>query len=423
MTREEAAALLAAKGQSHVLRWFDELTEEQQQVLLAQIEAIDWDVVALATPENAPATPEEASASSEDCPASHSVTYAPIPAVEIPEIEARREEFTQAGLEAIRAGKVGAVLLAGGMGTRLGLDKPKGELNVGITRTLYLFERLVNNLQDVTALAGVSIPLYIMTSEKNHEDTVSFFEEHDFFGYNAADVHFYKQEMAVAVDFDGKILLEEKGRLATSPNGNGGWFTSLAKAGLLDDVHARGVEWLNIFAVDNVMQRICDPAFIGATLLSGKNSGSKVVRKVEAYEKMGVICAADGVPAVVEYIDLTPEMAESKDEKGDWVYAFGVILNYLFRVEKLEEVMRQRIPVHVVEKKIPYVDENGEFHKPEAPNGHKFESLAVDLVALMEDTLPYEVVRGHEFAPIKNLHGVDSLDSARELLTAEGVQL
>ncbi len=410
LTFEQAQTLLQEKGQAHVLRFYDSLTAAQQEALLAQIEAIDWDVVALA-------------GASKDEAKKELGVVTPIPAVEIPEIRARKEEFTEAGLAAIRAGKVGAVLLAGGMGTRLGLDKPKGELNVGITKTLYLFERLIQNLQDVTAQAGVSVPLYIMTSEKNHDDTVSFFEEHDYFGYPAADVKFYRQEMAVAVGYDGKILLEEPGRLATSPNGNGGWFSSLAKAGLLEDLHTRGVEWLNIFAVDNVMQRIADPAFVGATILSGKNSGSKCVRKVDAYEKMGVICAEDGVPAVVEYYELTPEIAESKDAKGDWIYAFGVILNYLFRVEKLEEVMRNRMPVHVVEKKIPCLDEAGNPVSPTEPNGYKFETLAVDLVAMMEDTLPYEVERGHEFAPIKNLHGVDSLDSARELLLAEGVEL
>ncbi len=410
LTKDQAQALLEEKGQAHVLRYFDDLTDAQKEALLAQIEAVDWDVVA------------QASAPKDEAKKELGV-ITPIPAVEISEIKERNEEFTEAGLAAIRAGKVGAVLLAGGMGTRLGLDKPKGELNVGITKTLYLFERLIQNLQDVTAQAGVSIPLYIMTSEKNHEDTVSFFEEHNYFGYPAADVKFYRQEMAVAVGYDGKILLEEPGRLATSPNGNGGWFSSLAKAGLLEDVHQRGVEWLNIFAVDNVMQRIADPAFIGATLLSGKNSGSKVVRKVDAYEKMGIICAEDGVPAVVEYYELTPEIAETRDERGEWMYAFGVILNYLFRVEKLEEVMKNRMPVHIVEKKIPCLDADGNAVSPSEPNGFKFETLAVDLIAMMEDTLPYEVVRGHEFAPIKNLHGVDSLDSARELLKAEGVEL
>lgn len=407
MTYEEASRLLSAKGQEHVLEGFDALSGQEQENLLAQIAQVDWNIVSMAGREEEQELGE----------------ISQLPTVDIDEIETRKSEFMEAGLTAIRQGKVGAVLLAGGMGTRLGLDKPKGELDIGIHKTLYLFQRLVMNLQEVTEMAGTTLPLYVMTSEKNDAETRRFFSENNYFGYPEEDVRFYVQEMAAAVDYQGKLLKEAPGRLATSPNGNGGWFSSLARAGLTEDLHRRGIEWLNVFAVDNVLQRIADPAFIGATILSGKNSGSKVVRKVDPYEKMGVICAEDGIPAVVEYYELTPEMAEARDEKGNLRYAFGVILNYLFSVSKLEEVMARSMPVHVVEKKIPYIDAQGNYHKPEKPNGYKFETLAVDLVAMMENTLPYEVIRDREFAPIKNLHGVDSLDSARELLEKNGVEL
>ena len=407
MTREAAEALLREKGQSHVMRGFDELTPEQQETLLSQIEALDWEMIALAGKQK-------------EIPLGE---LSPLGAVEVSEIEERQEEFRAAGLQAIREGKVAALLLAGGMGTRLGLDKPKGELNVGIDRTLYVFECLINNLMDVTKEAGTSVPLYIMTSEKNNDETIRFFEEHQYFGYPKEDVAFFVQEMAAAVDYDGKLLLEEPGRLATSPNGNGGWFSSLAKAGLLSDIHARGVEWINIFSVDNVLQRIADPLFVGATILNGKVSGSKVVRKVDAYEKMGVLCLEDGKPSVVEYYEMSKEMAESTDDAGNLLYAFGVILNYIFRVDKLEEIVERRLPVHIVEKKIPYLDQDGTLVKPQEPNGYKFETLVVDMIRMMDDNLPYEVIREKEFAPIKNLHGVDSLDSARELLQKNGITL
>lgn len=386
---------------------FDDLSSEQKEQLLRQIAEVDWDTIALVG--------KEADEVEGD--------IAPLGAVEISEIEERRDEFVQKGLEGIRAGKLGAVLLAGGMGTRLGLDKPKGELNVGINRDLCIFNCLINNLMDVTNEAGAYIPLYIMTSEKNNDETIRFFEENNYFGYPKDYVKFFVQEMAAAVDFDGKLLLEEPGRLATSPNGNGGWFSSLAKAGLLDDVKKRGVEWLNIFAVDNVLQRIGDPAFFGATLLSGTDSGSKVVRKVDAYEKMGALCTKGGKPYIVEYYELSKEMAEATDEKGDYLYAFGVILNYIFKVSRLEEIMEDKLPVHVVEKKIPYIDDEGKLIKPTEPNGYKFETLVVDMVAMMTGSVPYEVIREKEFAPIKNLHGVDSLDSARELLKANNIEL
>lgn len=407
MTREEAINLLEEKGQSHVMRGFDDLTEEQQKGLLAQIEAVDWKVIELAGKQSKIPLGE----------------LSPLGAVEVSEIEKREGEFREAGLTAIREGKVAALLLAGGMGTRLGLDKPKGELNVGINRTLYIFQCLINNLMDVTREAGATVPLYIMTSEKNNDETIRFFEEHDYFGYPKEDVAFFVQEMAAAVDYDGKLLLEAPGRLATSPNGNGGCFSSLVKAGLLSDIHQRGVEWINIFAVDNVLQRIADPLFIGATILNGKVSGSKVVRKVDAYEKMGVLCLEDGRPSVVEYYEMSKDMAESTDEAGNLRYAFGVILNYLFRVDKLEEIVERELPVHVVEKKIPYLAEDGTLVKPEEPNGYKFETLVVDMIRMMDNNLPFEVVREREFAPIKNLHGVDSLDSARELLQKNGIEL
>lgn len=407
MTRIEAEQILKEHHQEHVMRGFDALSPEQQSGLLQQISDLNWEEIALA-------------GSQDEFPCGE---LSPLGAVEIDEINRRKAEFDEAGYAAIRQGKVAALLLAGGMGTRLGLDKPKGELNVGVERELYLFQCLINNLMDVTGEAGVSIPLYIMTSEKNNDETIRFFEEHNYFGYPREDVAFFVQEMAAAVDYEGKLLLEEPGRLATSPNGNGGWFSSLKKAGLLEDIHRRGVEWMNIFSVDNVLQRICDPTFIGATILSGKVGGSKVVRKVDAYEKMGVLCLEDGRPSVVEYYEMSKEMAEATDDRGELLYAFGVILNYLFRVDELERIVGKSLPVHVVEKKIPYITEDGTYVKPQEPNGYKFETLVVDMIRMMENNLPYEVVREKEFAPIKNLHGVDSLDTARELLSRNGVQL
>lgn len=406
MNKKEAEVILAEHGQEHVLNGFDELSSELQEQLLRQISEVDWDMIGLIGKKE-----EEKG------------EFSPLGAVEADEIERRREEFEKAGIDGIKAGKIGAVLLAGGMGTRLGLDKPKGELNVGINKDLCIFNCLINNLKKVTDKAGAFVPLYIMTSEKNNDETIRFFEEKNYFGYPKEYVKFFIQEMAAAVDFEGKLLLEEPGRLATSPNGNGGWFSSLAKAGLLEDVKKRGVEWLNIFAVDNVLQQIADPAFFGATLLSGADSGSKVVRKVDAYEKMGVLCKSSGKPAVVEYYEMSKEMAEATNEKGDLLYAFGVILNYIFEVNKLEEIVNNKMPVHVVEKKIPYMNEKGEIVKPTEPNGYKFETLVVDMVAMMDDSVPYEALREKEFAPIKNLHGVDSLDSARELLQKNGVEL
>ena len=349
--------------------------------------------------------------------------FAPLGAMELPEIENKKVEFTQIGLDAIRACKVGAILLAGGQGTRLGFDKAKGMYNIGVSKDLYIFEQLIRNLQKVTDAAGVPVPLYIMTSDKNDAQTREFFEEHAYFGYDKDYVKFFVQEMVPAVDFDGNVLIEAEDSLAMSPNGNGGWFSSLVKAGLGEDLKEKGVEWLNVFAVDNVLQQIADPVFVGATIQSGCVSGAKVVRKCDPYERVGALCLEDGKPSIIEYYELTPEMAEATNEAGSLLYGFGVILNYLFRVEKLFDIAEKQMPLHIVEKKVPYIDENGNFIKPETPNAYKFETLILDMVYMMDDCLSFEVDREKEFAPVKNATGVDSVESARALLQKNGIQI
>lgn len=408
MTLEQAKEKLAKYGQEHVLQYYDELSDTQRQELLKQIDATDMSIL-------------EACRHKEDLTKKGVIT--PLAAMELDEIEAHKDSFTAEGLEAIRAGKVGAVLLAGGMGTRLGSDNPKGMYNVGLTKELYIFECLIHNLLDVVRKADAWIHLFVMTSDKNNDATIGFLKEHNYFGYQAEYVHFFKQEMAAATDYEGKIYLEEKGKLSTSPNGNGGWFISMKNNALLELIHHEGIEWLNVFAVDNVLQRIADPCFIGATIQKNCVVGAKVVRKNAPDEKVGVMCLEDGKPSIVEYYELTDELMNAKDEKGAPAYNFGVILNYLFKVKDLESMMATRMPLHIVERKIPHLNEKGELVKPEEPNGYKFESLVLDMIHQMDSCLPFEVVRNKEFAPIKNKTGVDSVESARALLQENGVEL
>ena len=395
-------------GQEQILRYWGELNESEKKSLEAQVRGTDWSVLEnLAHPENL----------------SGKGKIEPISGLRAKEIEGRREEFFALGNEAIKKGKVGAVLLAGGQGTRLGTDAPKGTFDIGITRPLYIFQQQIENLLEVTNECGAYVPLYGMTSEKNNDETVAFWKEKNYFGYPAQYVRFFKQDMAPAVDFSGKVILEGKANIALSPNGNGGWYSALARCGLLSEIRARGIEWLNAFAVDNVLQRIADPVFVGACIAEGVNCGSKVVCKAEPHEKVGVLCLEDGKPNIIEYYELTEEMANARDEKGDLQYIYGVILNYLFRLEKLDEVADAKIPVHVVKKKVPYLSEAGELVKPQTENGYKFETLILDMIKLMETCLPFEVVREREFAPIKNRTGVDSVETARELLQKNGIVL
>ena len=408
MTEKEIFETLTEHGQEHVLEAYKKLDNKGKEKLAAQIERIDWSIVAMAGHKEL---------------AQKRGKLEPLSAIEVSEIEKKKASYEKTGIDAIKAGKIGAVLLAGGQGTRLGSDGPKGKYNIGETKDLFIFECLINNLLDVTNKAGCFVPLYVMTSDKNHEETTTFFAEKNYFGYPKDYVKFFKQEMAPSVDFNGKLYMETADSLSLSPNGNGGWFYSMAVTGVLDDVKARGIEWLNIFAVDNVLQRIADPVFVGATLDSGCVSGAKVVRKADPNEKVGVLCLEDGRPSIVEYYEMTDEIINSREPNGDLSYNFGVILNYLFRVDKLEKIMNEKMPVHVVEKKIPYMAADGTYVNPEEPNGYKFELLVLDMIHLLDDCLSFEVVRDYEFAPIKNKTGVDSVESARALLQKNGVEL
>ena len=396
-------------GQEHLLRYENELSEQERAELYRQILEADFDLVG------------EIKKKEETAPDFSGLS--PLGALEVPEILEREAEFRKAGLEAIRQGKVAALLLGGGQGTRLGFDGPKGTFDFGVTRPFYIFQAQIETMLRVCEEAGCAFPLFIMTSDKNDEATRAFLKEKNYFGFPEEKITFFRQAMAPSCDFDGKIYLEGKGQLSLSPNGNGGWFKSLVHHGLDKKIRDMGVEWINVFAVDNVLQKICDPVFIGATVLSGTNCGAKVVRKCAPGEKVGALCLKDNLPTIVEYYEMGDELAALRDENGELTYRFGVILNYLFKVSRMQEVVNGKLPLHIVKKKIPHLNEAGELVKPTTENGFKFEYLATDNVRDMLSCIPFEVVREHEFAPIKNPDGIDSVVSARELMQKNGFTL
>lgn len=393
-------------NQEQLLRFENKLTNCEKHSLYKQIESLDFSYLR-AKPESE--TKKE---------------ITPIKAITTKEIEESKERFENIGLSALKEQKVAALLLAGGMGTRLGSDNPKGMFNIGKTKDVYIFQRLFENLLEVVKKCGKPIPFFIMTSEKNNDVTIKFLEEHNYFGYDKNYIRFFVQDMAPCVDLNGNILLEEKFRVATSPNGNGGWFNSLLNNAeakqMLEDFD---IKWINVFAVDNVLQKIADPVFVGATLGGNYQIGSKVIRKVDPYEKVGVMCNKNGKPSIIEYIDLTDEMALETDNNGERVYNFGVILNYLFNVDLLYKIKDEKLPIHIITKKVDYVNDAGNLIKPTEPNAHKFEMLCVDMIEYADSCLPFEVVREKEFAPIKNKTGVDSVESAQALLEKNGYVL
>ncbi len=407
MTRNEAAAKLAPYSQEQLLRFFDSLDADRQDKLLSQIAALDLTVL-------------------DQLENSHDVkrgSFEPLGALTLAEIEENKDKFRSIGLDAIRSFTAACVLLAGGQGSRLGFEHPKGMYNMGVNRELYIFQCLFNNLMDVTDEAGAYVHMLIMTSESNDAETREFLRENKFFGYSEEYVHFFVQEMAPAIDDDKKILLSDKDTIAMSPNGNGGWFSSLHRAGLVPLLQREGIEWLNVFAVDNVLQRMADPVFLGATIDSGCSCSGKVVAKADPEERVGVLCLEDGKPSIVEYYEMTEEMITRRNPDGVLAYNYGVILNYLFRTDKLLETLDKKLPLHMAHKKVAFVNEVGDIVKPDEPNAYKFETLVLDMIHMQDSCLAYEVVREREFAPVKNKDGVDSVVSARELLTKNGVEL
>lgn len=395
-------------NQHQILRFENELSIKEKHELYNQINSLDFSYL------------NELNKKKEQ----QQDIISPIDALTFDKIAQKREEFLEIGIKALQNYEVGAVILAGGMGTRLGSDMPKGVYNIGKTKDVFIFQRLIENMLDVVNLTKTYIPLFIMTSDKNDEITRKFLEEKNYFGYNKEYIRFFVQDMAPCCDFNGKILLESKNKIATSPNGNAGWFKSLLNNNkakqMLEDFN---IKWINVFNVDNVLQRIADPVFIGSTIQGGFEMGSKVVRKADPYEKVGVMCNKNGHPSVVEYTDLPESMALETNEKGERVYDFGAFMNYLFSVKMLMRTVNETFPIHVVTKKVEHIDEYGNPIKPEAPNAYKFEMLCVDMVEFSRSCLVFEVIREKEFAPIKNKTGVDSVETAQALLELNGYKL
>lgn len=393
-------------NQTALINHINTLSDTDRNIILSKLQDIDWEFMKYL---------KKAKTSQGE--------IQPIEALSLDTINNNKDKFTRLGTDSIQRGELCLLLLAGGQGTRLGYDMPKGTFNIGINRELYIFQLLIEHTMDVVKLSGTWIPMYIMCSDINYQSTISFFKEHDYFGYNPDYIFFFVQELNPATDFDGNLLLESPNSVVMSPNGNGGWFSSLKKCGLLDDILESNMKWINVFSVDNVLQRIADPVFLGATIDSGKMCGSKVVYKVSPEEKVGAICRENGKPHIIEYYELSKDMMYHTNRDGTLSYGYGVTLNYLFPIHGLKETLEYEMPLHVVKKAVPYYSYNGEYISPEQPNAYKYETLALDLIHAMDDCLVFEVDRDTEFAPVKNKAGADSIDTARALLKKNGYLL
>jgi len=333
------------------------------------------------------------------------------------------KESNSIGMKAVSNGEVAALLLAGGQGTRLGYNGPKGMYDIGLPSKSTLFQYMSERIKKLGELSGKgakAVPFYIMTSPLNHKATTEYFEKSDNFGI---DVHFFPQGTLPALTSpDGKMILETQTSLAVAPDGNGGIYPALVKHGILNDMKKRGIKYIHAFGVDNALVKPADPTFVGYCIKKDADCGNKVLWKTSPDEKVGVVATKGGNPCIVEYSDISKEMSERRDVNGRLVFGAGNICNHFYTLDFMENVIVPNLGnmYHVARKKIPYYDEEKkETVKPTSNNGIKLESFIFDVFPLSKNIAVLDVARSEEFAPVKNPPGTasDSPDTARMLFS------
>lgn len=403
MNYEAARAMLHRIGQEQVLRFWDRLTPQEQDALLAQIEALDENGIGRMR-----ALLAEETVESSGTPES----LRPAEVLQCADID--RQQAYEAGCEALRAGTVGAVLVAGGQGSRLGYDGPKGCYSIGPVSGASLFEIHARKILALQQAFGRPVPFYIMTSQANDAPTRKFFRDHGFFGLAEADVKFFAQGMWPALTGDGRLVLDTPGHLFMSPDGHGGILRALERTGMLKDMTERGLDTLFYFQVDNPLVEIADPVFIGLHRLQEAQISVKVCAKRDPQEGLGVVVQRGDSHAIVEYTELTDEQKQARLGNGDLRFRFGSVAIHVFSLDFLKQEAAGDLPLHVAHKKVPYCDEDGNVLQPEAPNAYKFEKFIFDVLPDATRVLHVEFLREEEFAPVKNAAGSDSPATAQQ---------
>ncbi|MBL0927886.1 MAG: UDPGP type 1 family protein [Phycisphaerales bacterium] len=424
---------LARAGQEHLLHFWDRLADAQRAQLLADLESIDFEHLPRLVDQYVRNKPNFAPAGRmEPAPYYPKDAHSPVRHWD-------RAAYRRKGEELLRAGKVAAFCVAGGQGTRLGYDEPKGKYPGGAVTGKPLFQCLAEYVLAASRRWGRPVPFYVMTSPINHESTVAFFREKNHFGLAERDVMFFPQGVMPSLDLhSGRVLLDQPHRVATNPDGHGGSLRALWHSGAVADMRARGVEHISYVQVDNPLARVIDPVFIGLHASAPDSSGemsSKMVAKVDPAEKVGVFASVDGKTQVIEYSDLPAELAQSRDADHTLRFCAGSIAIHLIGVEfvaRLNAGGGFALPFHRAEKKVPFVDQaTGQRVEPKAPNAVKLETFVFDALPLARASIVVETDRIEEFAPIKNAEGQDSPHTCRRLQTeraarwleAAGVQI
>ena len=398
-----------AAGQGHVFRFWQDLSEDGRQRLLEQVAEIDFEELSHLIHEHITnRRPPELPPHLEPAP------FIPLPSE--PQERMRRPRMHRLGGQLLAAGRVAALTVAGGQGTRLGFGGPKGAFAIGPVSQRPLFQIFAEAIHAARHTFDAPLPWYIMTSRANDRATRDFFDTYNYFDLPRQDVKFFTQGTMPAVDFQGKLILEERGQLSWSPDGHGGSVRALARSGMLADMRQRGIDIISYFQVDNPLVPPIDPAFIGYHAEARSDMSSKMARKRTPDEKVGNFCVSGGRLYVIEYSDLPKELEQQRLGDGSLRFAAGSIAIHILDrrfVERLNSGTRFALPFHRAEKKIPFVDEQGLPHSPQKPNGIKFETFVFDALPMAERPVILEIDRALEFSPVKNADGEDSPATAR----------
>ena len=402
---QKVVNILKENNQEHLVLWLNQLSENQKEIAVKKILEIDFNQLQFLFDQTKKKIKIEEN------------TISHIKYIDKSKLNSdEQKEYEEIGKSVIKSGKYAVVTMAGGQGTRLGHKGPKGTFAINIEgKSKYLFEIIVDSLKKAKEEYQVDIPWYIMTSEENNKQTVDFLEENNYFGYAKESVYFFKQGQLPLLNTDGQLLINENNEIKEASDGNGSIYQSMKKHGVIDDMRNKGIEWIFVGGVDNILLKIVDPILVGITIKQGNQIASKSIVKRTPKEKAGVFCKINGKPKVIEYTELPEQMAEARDENGELVYGEMNILSHMFSITALEELSTKKLPYHVAFKKANYRNSNGELVEVTKPNSYKFEAFIFDAFEHYNDMSILRVKREDEFAPIKNAKDVDCPETATRL--------